>query len=275
MRSFHLTMALPLSLLSAACGEQTAMKFDIESVGRLKSFDVSTNAEAGKTETDLTDATGFESADLSPLDAAGVFDSISADDDCDTACAGDLSQSETQVLESAPITAGGNPDDAEVESNMIEVESNIADHEDPNPSEINACAELNGVKADSIRLVGNQTQLKISSASVIAIKLTGNQSTLSLELRGPAPTKIAGICVFLAGNESDALIVNHIQVGRLIYVGRGNQSHTEFLTIAGASLGDVVGDLSGNQAGLSISGDGEYNCGNVRLKGRSSTYACQ
>jgi hypothetical protein len=275
MWNFQFTLSLPLSMLLLACGEQTAMQFDIESAGRLNPFEAAAGSEPGSSLNAETDANGFESADLSAVDVASVFDGISTSDDCGIECAGESNLAETEHGGLEGVASGGSTDDPGIETEFVEILSNLADYAEPTDSEINACATLNGVSAESIKLAGNQTQISVSSASVVAVKLTGNESRLSLEIKGSAKSRIGAICIFLAGNQTDALIQNHIQIGRLVYVGRGNQSHTEFLTVEGASLQDVIGDLAGNQAGLSISGEGEFSCGHVRLKGRSSSYECR
>ena len=143
----------------------------------------------------------------------------------------------------------------------------------PSRGELAACAKLNGVSKERVKVVGNQSSATITANSVLAIKVAGNRSDLSLSLGGSG--EIAAICLFVAGNQSRATIDVDVAMGNLIYVGRGNQSRGDVSVGQDGSLSNIVANLSGNQAALNVGGTGSYSCAKAVVKGNRSSMTCQ
>lgn len=142
-------------------------------------------------------------------------------------------------------------------------------------NERNACAKLLGVKAEQIKVVGNKTSRKISANAALAVKVAGNQSHLELSIGSASSASIAGICLFVTGNQGRADVNLGTDVGRVVYVGRGNRSHGDLEVKDGATLWSLAGDLRGNQASLNVHGAGTFPCKTVRTGGNDASFTCE
>ncbi len=141
------------------------------------------------------------------------------------------------------------------------------------------CARRHGVGRDRIMVVSSTTAMQITGDDrVVAIKLVGNQSRLDLVIAAQNPRaggRLAGLCIFLAGNQSRIEVDARIDIGMLYYKGRGNLSAGLFRVAAGATLDTLDVDLAGNQASLDLLGDGDHPCDDVRLKGHATRFGCK
>jgi hypothetical protein len=147
----------------------------------------------------------------------------------------------------------------------------------PTEGELRACAKLQGVSVDRVKVAGNQNNMSLTSSSVAAIKITGNQNSVSLMLAGAADARLAGVCIFLAGNQARIDVDVGLNLERLVYVARGNQSHGELALSGNGTIGAMAVDLSGNGASLHISGDGAASicdAAQVRQKGKGTKLLC-
>lgn len=147
----------------------------------------------------------------------------------------------------------------------------------PTEGELRACAKLQGVAVDRVKVAGSQNNMSLTSSSVAAIKITGNQNSVSLMLAGAAEARLAGVCIFLAGNQARIDMDVGLNLERLVYVARGNQSHGELALSGNGTIGAMAVDLSGNGASLHISGDGAASicdAAQVRQKGKGTKLLC-
>lgn len=147
----------------------------------------------------------------------------------------------------------------------------------PSRSEAKACADILGVPLSRVHLVSREQDVSVQQGGVIAVKLTGNKSRLNLKLEGNGDgAKVKGVCLFLAGNQSTANVkIGGLEVESLVYVGRGNQSQGTVQVNGTGSIGKIAGDLAGNQAKLTVSGEGQHPCDGVRTRGNGTAFVCQ
>ncbi len=147
----------------------------------------------------------------------------------------------------------------------------------PSRSEAKACADILGVPLSRVHLVSREQDVSVQQGGVIAVKLTGNKSRLNLKLEGNGDgAKVKGVCLFLAGNQSTANVkIGGLEVESLVYVGRGNQSQGTVQVNDSGSIGKIAGDLAGNQAKLTVSGEGQHPCDGVRTRGNGTAFVCQ
>ncbi len=147
----------------------------------------------------------------------------------------------------------------------------------PSDDEIAACAQEHGVAKDRIMIVGDRNSMSLTTDKVVAIKLAGNQAHLDLHLAAKAGSetrRLAGLCLFLTGNQASATIQSDLDIGTLHYKGRGNRSRAVVFFAAGTALSKLDGDLGGNQAELVLDGPGHYPCQSVRVHGNASKFIC-
>jgi hypothetical protein len=137
-----------------------------------------------------------------------------------------------------------------------------------------ACAKEFGVSAERIHIAGQHNDVTIATGSVVYIKVTGNQNTVTLNLEGDDGARIEGLCIFLAGNQPEIKVNANVAIGRIVYIGRGNQSHGSINVAAGCSVDDVQADLAGNQSQLVVEGDGDFKCTNGKSKGNKPDLRC-
>jgi len=182
------------------------------------------------------------------------------------------------VLEGEPLPEGTEPDaegsDAETDP-ATETEDTTEDTTDSDGKLTKICADLVGVSVKKVKIAGNQPSVSMRSGEAVAVKLTGNKAFLSLNLIGGRENGIEGICVFLAGNQAEAMITTNVNVGTLVYIGRGNRTKGQVTIGEGYQLQRSYVDLSGNQSQLSIDGDGQYFCPVPRQSGHDTSFTCQ
>jgi len=126
----------------------------------------------------------------------------------------------------------------------------------PTDSDMSACAKLQGVPVTKIVVLGAQNSAAVAEGSVLAFKVTGNHSRLVLDTGDDEHKSLAGICLFLAGNEAKADVHVGRKVDRVVYVGGGNHSHANFVFDGHGRLGHLAASLGGNQAELHMTGVG-------------------
>jgi len=143
----------------------------------------------------------------------------------------------------------------------------------PSQAELKACAKLNGVSVDRVKVTGNKSSASLTSNTVVAIKLSGNQTYLDLNLAGRG--SIAGMCIFVTGNQAIASVNTAVRLGNLIYIGRGNRSSGDIEVKASGEVSNIVADLRGNRASLSIHGEGIYNCNKANVIDKTGGFRCQ
>ena len=126
----------------------------------------------------------------------------------------------------------------------------------------------------AIRVVGNRTVRTITAGSVIALKVTGNQTRAVVSLGDDSERRVAGICLFVSGNQGDVELKAGLKVGRLVYIGRGNETKGQVTFFGSGQLDQLAVDLSGNRSSLALSGLGTRSGDAVRLSGHQASYSC-
>jgi len=259
---------LTATFLLSHCGQEPTHFSERHQVAK-----INMTVDSGPTSNDASsaDATAVASAKLpEAIDVASAFDSLDGEPlpinlqtnavGKDDANVGTSSDTEPLGNATATTQAGSEP-------------LGPLTTEQPSAQELAACARLQGVAVGTIMIVGNQPDVKITQNAVAAIKLAGNKPHLELSLVGPESARIGGLCLFLAGNQAEAQVTLGVEAGRIIYIGRGNLSHSDIsLTRA---LDFLAVDLAGNQASLHVSGSGSHPCPAARLSGNGSHFECE
>lgn len=231
-----------------------------------------------------------------PVDPDQVFDDLAnapVDTEIGTTVAANESGSTTTSEDNDTTSSGGTTSGNDDKSHGRKSGDSVAHKDDdattgttnsnpgtvvgcPSKSEAKACAEILGVPVTQVHLVSQESDITVQQNGVIAVKLTGNKSRLNLNLAGTAEgAKVKGVCLFLAGNQSTADVKVGLEVGTLVYVGRGNQSQGTVTVAEAGVIQKLAGDLSGNQSRLSITGAGDHPCEKVRTRGNDSSFVCQ
>lgn len=146
------------------------------------------------------------------------------------------------------------------------------DFSHPSSGEMKACARIAGVAESRLKVAGSQKDVTVSATDILVAKITGNQNRLALNFRGEAGMRLAGICVFLAGNQAEVEIKSNLIIGRILYTARGNQSTGLIVAEEAGNVEEMIVDLGGNGASLNVAG--VASCPAPRLKGNSASFKC-
>lgn len=111
----------------------------------------------------------------------------------------------------------------------------------------------------------DKAPIAIESGSIIAIKVTGNQTMMNITIKGTTASDLKGVCLFLTGNSTTVDFTTLANLSGLVYYGRGNETEGRIFIGEGATIGQSVVDLRGNNNKLVMEGMGE-NCSNVISK---------
>lgn len=145
--------------------------------------------------------------------------------------------------------------------------------------DLRACAALQGVSEDKIMIVGHKgREVKLeqaTSTSVIAYKLVGDRPRLVLDLVGGPTASLGGLCLFLTAHQSQAQVSLDVNVGRLVYIGRGDQSKGIVEVKTNRKLSSLAADLAGNKPSLRLFGEGDYPCSIVKTRGNNPEFICR
>ena len=115
----------------------------------------------------------------------------------------------------------------------------------------------------------------VAEASIIAVKIAGDKTSLNLVLESATARGIRGLCLFVTGNESSALIQVGVPLDGIVFYGRGNQTVGQINVIAGGHIAGLYADLKGNQATLVVTGGQADLCTASKLKGNKTQLICQ
>jgi hypothetical protein len=152
--------------------------------------------------------------------------------------------------------------------------------------ELAACAKLQGSKDKGIKVLGASDKETIKSDEITAIKLVGNHPAQVLNYVGEdivaetdKTTQMAGLCIFAAGNQANLTInLSKIALGRLVFVGRGNQPVVHVNVDAKSELTKAFADLRGNNAllGITVEAGGKFDCASayIHTKGKKGSFEC-
>lgn len=124
--------------------------------------------------------------------------------------------------------------------------------------ELQICASKLGISSDRLHIAGSSKLESMSINKGLVAKVTGNQNRLNLNISGEG--KIPGVCVFLAGNKNELHLKTQLSLANILLISRGNQSKAYIQVEKGSSVDSINWDARGNQASLSIQGEGDYPC---------------
>lgn len=146
------------------------------------------------------------------------------------------------------------------------------DNDDAN-SEADAqrCQELVGADGDTIHLAGNRISETITASGPFSARLTGNMTQLNLTMDG-AEGSSPGMCLSLAGNQTQANVTASVAIEHAYIIARGNETQTMITVPAGVSISQITWDARGNQSRLQLTGDGDFPCPEA---GNQSQVTCE
>ena len=137
------------------------------------------------------------------------------------------------------------------------------------------CSELFKGKAKYIKMIHSPDSvatLQANSKTVIAVRLSGNQAKFDLNVGGSQ--KLAGLCILATGNMPSTKISSSVDMGQIVYVGRGNQSRASFAFNA-SKLDSAYVNLKGNSHKVNFEGVGAAVCSTLELSQGKSTVTCK
>jgi hypothetical protein len=151
-------------------------------------------------------------------------------------------------------------------------------HEEADDDEVAACLKLESADHESLRVIGSKNSELVKSTDVTAVKLTGNHASLEVNFEGSEERDtIAGLCIFAAGNQAKVDVnLTGMKLGRLVYVGRGNQPSVTVHIDKSSELAKVYADLRGNNSTLSVQVDkgGKFDCAAAYVHSKKGTFSC-
>lgn len=136
------------------------------------------------------------------------------------------------------------------------------------------CSNLFQGKAKYIKLIrstDSASAIQANSETVIAVRLSGNQTKFGLNVGGSQ--KLAGLCIVAVGNMPTTDISSSVNMGQIVYVGRGNQSQASF-AFSNATLDTAYVNLKGNSHLVSFDGVGASVCSSLDQNQGKSTIDC-
>jgi hypothetical protein len=221
-------------------------------------------------------ANGDEAQTNPPAEPVGAegFDQILADDDSSTGSA-DATIDESPDSTDDETLTNSNDD---ISNNSPDTISTTNDTNSLNRQEQRLCARLQGVETDDVQLADQPANIQLTEESIYGFKILGNQSILDIQMIGLQDHKTQGICVFLAGNQPEAMIqIDQITVSRLIIIARGNQAKATINYLNGGSTDQQMIDMSGNRASVAITGANPLTCQEtlLRRQGENTEFSCQ
>ncbi len=138
------------------------------------------------------------------------------------------------------------------------------------------CTGRTDVSAQKIKVVSskNSGPVTVRADQYLFIHATGNRPLVKLNTENAENTKIRGICIFASGNQARIEANIGINVDSFSYFGTGNKSSGAVNVSESVSIGSLKVKLRGNQAKLTISGSGTYDCGSTNFAGNKTSFVC-
>lgn len=139
------------------------------------------------------------------------------------------------------------------------------------------CAALSDAPITKIKVVSakNTGAITVKSDEILLIHASGNKPIVKIKTANGENAKVKGICIFAAGNQTKVEAVFGINVGIFSYVGTGNMSIGSVTVNENVAIDLIKVRLRGNQAKLTVSGEGNYQCGTPDLGGHGSQFNCK
>lgn len=110
--------------------------------------------------------------------------------------------------------------------------------------------------------------LVLDADTVIAVRLSGNQQKFELNISGVE--RVAGVCILATGNQPKVSIVSDVDLGYLLYMGRGNQSAGSIVLSNSHKLEASFIELKGNGNTLNLDGVATTHCDSAVIKGNAA-----
>jgi hypothetical protein len=138
------------------------------------------------------------------------------------------------------------------------------------------CTGRKDVSAQKIKVVSSKNSglVTVRADQYLFIHATGNRPYVKLNTENAENTKIRGICIFASGNQARIEANIGINVDAFSYFGTGNKSSGVVNVSESVSIGSLKVKLRGNQAKLTISGPGTFDCGSSNFAGNKPSFVC-
>ncbi len=121
------------------------------------------------------------------------------------------------------------------------------------------CAETLGLPLARVKTLGVDAGLDLKADDILVLSVSGSQRLLEFHLEKLKDgTPLAGLCVFVGGNQNLLKLEIDAAVEHVAVMARGNQSRLHFMVNAGGQLKDIR--LEGNKSIMTIDGPGDYLC---------------
>lgn len=121
-------------------------------------------------------------------------------------------------------------------------------------------------------LTGNDLTQDLTIVKSIHIKNTGNDNTI----KGTVTEKISVLCITAIGNGSALTINVEAEVGFIYFVSASNGQNLTVNVAKNAEIMRVAGALTGNDAHVTVQGEGKYMCPtNEDVTEHSATISCK
>jgi hypothetical protein len=127
--------------------------------------------------------------------------------------------------------------------------------------DIGKCIKKFGANVVNVKISGNKTATNLTKESAMAIKMSGNLNTFNLNLSSAAAdAKVKGICLFITGNQSKAVLKLGLLVEEIYIIARGNQANVDIEVLKAGELGLLSTDMKGNDPAIHLHGEGKFTC---------------
>ncbi len=157
---------------------------------------------------------------------------------------------------SSSTTATDSADSESVDDSDTVVEDDVS------TAEVAECRSRFGGEDAKTVIAGSKKKMTIEVGSLLIIKVVGNQNLAELNLvAGEEMAKLAGVCVFIAGNQNTVSIkVGAVEVDNIAIFARGNRAKGSIEVAEGGKVSQIDVDQRGKDHEVTISGKGQYSC---------------
>ncbi len=173
-------------------------------------------------------------------------------------------------------TEEGATDDKESADNGSDskVKKEKKDKASEDKSTLSECSKHFKGKASKLAVLSADSatgNLVLDADTVIAVRLSGNQQNFELNISGVE--RVAGVCILATGNQPKVSIVSDVDLGYLLYMGRGNKSAGSIVLSNSHKLESSFIELKGNGNTINLDGVAQTHCDNAVIKGNAANSA--
>lgn len=259
--SFTLATCATAGIL-IACGEQPS--FVITSASPLMTAHMA--ADGDGVQRDQEEAYASDSDAIAVLVTDETISESSAMHELDDDLASDVLSSSSQSASSQPATSPF----AEADNSIDNASDNPLDGSDFSDfADKFTCSRQLGISMEKIIVSGNKKTVNLVAGGALLVRVAGNQARVNINA-GSSEVSIAGICLFLSGNNPKVILnVEGVVVDGVIVRERGNQPSVHIELKGDAQLGALIADLSGKGSALFVNGAGAL-CESMEIVSRGN-----